>query len=218
MGIAGIDIDQRELPRLDPVSGPDASTESGRGPESGGGRAGGFLFELVETLVLTVVIFLGVQAFVAQPFKVEGSSMEPTLLGSQYVLIDKLTPRWSAYQPGDIVVLTPPPGVEAGTTPFIKRVIAVAGDRVELREGAVFVNGSRLTEPYVATDDGVREQTDTRGQETAWTIPPGDVFVLGDHRQVSEDSRAFGPVPTGSILGRAFLRYWPLDTFEVIAR
>jgi signal peptidase I len=176
-------------------------------------------FEIVETLVLTVAIFLGVQTFVVQPFEVEGSSMEQTLLPNQFVLIDKLTPRWSPYEPGDIVVLTPPRlAAGRGTTPFIKRVIAVAGDRVELRDGAVYVNGTRLDEPYLFEEDGARQETDPLSSTTSWIVPPGDLFVLGDHRAVSQDSRAFGPITVSSVLGRAFLRYWPLDSFEVIGR
>jgi signal peptidase I len=188
-------------------------------PASGRGRARRLGIEVVETVLLTVAIFLGIQTFVAQPFKVEGSSMERTLLPDEYVLIDKLSPRWSAYEPGDIVVLTPPAAFTRGSaTPFIKRVVAVGGDRVELRDGAVYVNHVRRDEPYLFEDGGVAQETDPLADTSSWIVPPGDVFVLGDHRAVSEDSRAFGPIPVSSVLGRAFLRYWPFDTFEVISR
>src|SRR5689334_6132145 len=97
------------------------------------------LFEIAETLVLTVVIFLGVQAFVAQPYKVEQLSMENTLQPGQYVLVDKLTPRWNPYARGEIVVFDPPPAWSAETNgvPLIKRVIGLPGDRIELRNGQV---------------------------------------------------------------------------------
>ena len=177
-------------------------------------RSVGCLFELVETLVLTVLIFLGIQTFVAQPYRVEGESMESTLEPDQHVLIDKLTPRWSAYERGDIVVLDPPEEAAQGGTPFIKRVIGLPGDRVELRDGAVYVNGSRLDEPYVYRDDGVPQRTEALlDGETAWTVPDGSVFVLGDHRGNSSDSRAFGPIEIAHVLGRAWLRYWPVDVF-----
>src|SRR3954447_18276651 len=109
----------------------------------------GCLFEVVETLVLTVVIFLGIQTFVAQPYRVQQGAMENTLHPDQYVLVDKLTPHWAAYNRGDIVVFDPPEAYSAGGgVPFIKRVIGLPGDTVELRDGRVFVNDIELEEPY----------------------------------------------------------------------
>ncbi len=116
----------------------------------------GCLFEVVETLVLTLVIFFVIQTFVAQPYQVKQQSMEQTLEPEQYVLVDKLTPRFDAYDRGDIVVFNPPPRRgRADGTPFIKRVIAIGGDLVEIRDdGLVYVNGVRLDEPYLFEVDG----------------------------------------------------------------
>lgn len=178
----------------------------------------GRLLEVVETLVLTVVIFLVIQAFIAQPFRVEGGSMETTVLPDQYVLIDKLTPRWAPYARGDIVVLHPPrqfPGT--GDGPFIKRVIGLPGDRVEIRNGSVYVNGSALDEPYVFSQGGLHQPTNpSPGGLSEWLVPQGQLFVLGDHRQNSADSRVFGPVAASEVIGRAWLRYWPFDAFGVL--
>ena len=182
------------------------------------GRARGALFEIAETLVLTVVIFLGIQTFVAQPFQIDQTSMEQTLLPGQYVLIDKLTPRFSPYEPGDIVIFKSPETGGRGEVPLIKRVVAVGGDRVELRDGSVFVNGTKLAEPYLFADGGVAQPTDPSAGQSTWDVPAGDLFVMGDHREVSQDSRVFGPIPASSVLGRAFLRYWPINSFEVIHR
>jgi signal peptidase I len=179
----------------------------------------GCLFEIVETLVLTAVIFLGIQAFVAQPYKVDGESMQTSLLPDQYVLVDKLTPRWAPYSRGDVVVFNPPPGVQAGAnpSPFIKRVIGLPGDEVELRDGAVYVNGTKLDEPYVFSDaDGPQSSDPVAGGETRWLVPSGQLFVMGDHRQVSEDSRAFGPIDMSAVIGRAWLRYWPISSFGIL--
>jgi signal peptidase I len=178
----------------------------------------GCLLEVVETLVLTIVIFFAIQTFVAQPFKVEGGSMEATLLDGHYVLIDKLTPRWAPYGRGDIVVLEQPgPGSPTGAPPFIKRVIGLPGDHVELIDGIVHVNGVPLDEPYIYTADGVPQTTDeTPGGPREWHVPVGRLFVLGDHRWDSSDSRAFGPIETSKVLGRAWLRYWPLDAFGTL--
>jgi signal peptidase I len=174
----------------------------------------GCLFEVVETLVLTLVIFFVIQNFVAQPYRVQQQSMERTLEPDQYVLVDKLTPRFDPYARGDIVVFVPPVdwSREDGT-PYIKRVIGVPGDLIEIVDGAVLVNGTRLEEGYVY--DGQR--TDALGERTSWTIGRGELFVMGDHRANSQDSRAFGPVATERLVGRAWLRYWPLDTFGILA-
>jgi signal peptidase I len=176
----------------------------------------GCLFEVVETLVLTVVIFLGIQTFVAQPYKVQQSSMENTLLPDQYVLVDKLTPRWAPYRPGDIVVFDPPASWSgANGVPFIKRVIGLPGDRVELRDGHVYVNDVPLDEPYIFTEEGDRTEP-TPGGPRDWLIPADELFVMGDHRDQSADSRTFGPIEMSHVIGRAWLRYWPVDAFEII--
>jgi len=178
------------------------------------------LIEIVETLVLTVVIFLGVQAFIAQPYKVQQRSMESTLFSGQYVLVDKLTPRWAPYSRGDIVVFEPPStwAAETGGVPLIKRVIGLPGDQLELRDGKVFVNGAPLPEPYVNTDGGAAQSTDPYPDgPSQWLVPPGDLFVMGDNRENSADSRTFGPIEIGHVVGRAWLRYWPITTFRVFA-
>ena len=178
----------------------------------------GCLLEIVETLVLTLVIFWVIQSFVAQPFRVQQQSMERTLEPDQYVLVDKLTPRFDAYNRGDIVVFDPPVDWGDSNTPFIKRVIGEPGDKVEIRDdGLVYVNGVALDESYLYADDtGKLQPTTTPLDESSWTVPQGDLFLMGDHRQNSADSRTFGPVPIDRVIGRAWLRYWPLDTFGIL--
>ena len=179
----------------------------------------GCAFEVLETLVLTVLIFFGIQTFVAQPFKVQQGSMETTLLPEQYVLVDKLSPRWDTYAIGDIIVFNPPQSWSQGSqVPFIKRVIGVAGDEVELREGLVYVNGVQIDEPYIFKDDGnvPQETLPAAGGATRWLVPAGELFVMGDHRQDSADSRNFGPIEVDHVVGRAWLRYWPFDAFKLL--
>jgi signal peptidase I len=177
----------------------------------------GCLFEVVETLVLTVVIFLGIQTFVAQPYKVQQGSMEVTLMPDQYVLVDKLTPRWSPYVRGDIVVFNPPEHwSEANGVPFIKRVIGLPGDTVEIRDGKVYVNGAALDEPYVYNDDGSHTTNPATPATNRWVVPADELFVMGDHRDNSADSRTFGPIQISHVIGRAWLRYWPIDTFGLL--
>jgi signal peptidase I len=178
----------------------------------------GCLFEIVETLVLTLIIFFVIQTFVAQPYQIRQQSMETTLEPDQYVLVDKLTPRFDTYKRGDIVVFNPPQAwQQENGTPYIKRVIGVGGDTVEIRDGRVLVNGTELVEPYVfKEDDGTTQPTEDPLNMGEWVVPDGELFLMGDHRGSSADSREFGTVKTGDVIGRAWLRYWPIDTFEVI--
>ena len=178
----------------------------------------GCLFEVVETLVLTLVIFFVIQNFIAQPYQVQQNSMERTLEPGQYVLVDKLTPRWSPYNRGDVVVFNPPASWTSDPTPFIKRVIGLPGDTVEVRDdGRVYVNGVALDEPYTYKNaQGVNEPTEASPDQTRWVVPAGQLFVMGDHRQKSADSRVFGPISISDVVGRAFLRYWPIGTFGII--
>jgi signal peptidase I len=183
-------------------------------------RGLGCLLEIVETLVLTAVLFWVIQNFVAQPFQVKQHSMEHTIEDSQFVLVDRLTPHFDQYHRGDIIVFTPPANVESpGGDPYIKRVIGVAGDTVTLKGGKVFVNGTLLVEPYVYAVGDVAQPTvpdPPDGGKTSWKVEPGELFVMGDHRMQSTDSRNFGPIAIAKVIGRAWLRYWPADSFGVL--
>ena len=197
------------------ASDPDTAGDEAA-PATGGVRR--LVIEIVETLVLTAVIFFVIQTFVAQPFEVKQMSMERTLEPGHYVLVYKLTPRFDAYHLGDIVVFDPPDSWSDGGTPFIKRVIGREGDRVEvLDSGKVAVNGTVLDEPYLFRSDasGPTDPTEASG-ETSWTVGKGELFVMGDHRGNSIDSRVFGMIPVGNVVGRAWLRYWPLDVFGLL--
>jgi signal peptidase I len=177
----------------------------------------GCLLEIVETLVLTLIIFWVIQTFVAQPFRVQQESMQTTLEQDQYVLVDKLTPNFDTYKRGDIVVFQPPTSwVGRSAEPYIKRVIGIGGDRVEVRDGSVFLNGIKLVEPYVFQVDGQAQPTDSFNGVDSWLVPAGELFLMGDHRGNSSDSREGGPVPVSAVIGRAWLRYWPVGTFSIL--
>jgi signal peptidase I len=189
-------------------------------------RGFGCALEIVETLVLTLIIYLVIHNFVAQPFQVEQQSMVPTVNPGEYVLIDKISPRFSDYQRGDIVVFQPPAGFGQGGVPYIKRVIGLPGDTVTLENGHVFVTPPggdpvRLDEPYIvrAIDGGAAPTLPKDADGTSsWTVPPGMYFVMGDNRPDSQDSRFFGPVDRELIIGRAWLRYFPLDRVGFVTR
>jgi len=201
------------LTYVQPTAGPTGADRSAAR------RAGGCLLEIVETVVLTAVIYLVIHNFVAQPFEVEQNSMVATIQPGDYVLIDKLTPRWDDFSRGDVVVFNPPDGYEQSGVPFIKRVIGLPGETVVLENGVVFIKPPggvpvRLDEPYLVTGvDGTPAPTLPRDAlgTTEWIVPDGHVFVMGDNRPDSQDSRFFGPIERDLIVGRAFVRYFPLD-------
>jgi signal peptidase I len=184
----------------------------------------GCLIEVVETLVLTIIIFWLVQTFVAQPYRVEQESMRDTLEPDQYVLVDKLTPNFLAFSRGDIIVFFPvtrdgscsnEPVEPRDPTepPFIKRVIGLPGDTIDLVAGRVEVNGVALDEPYIRGN-----ATLPISGETHWVVQPDRLFVMGDNRANSTDSRSdqVGEVCRQDVVGKAFLRYWPINTLGVI--
>jgi signal peptidase I len=212
---------------------PADDTESSGAPASseraGSRRALGCAFEVVETLVLTLLIYLVIHNFVAQPFEVQQTSMLPTIVSGEYILIDKLTTRFDGYHYGDVVVFDPPAssGLSTDGIPFIKRIIGLPGDTITLENGRVFVTQPgappvRIEEPYVVRDaDGSASATlprDAQGIKTEWVVPEGSYFVMGDNRPHSQDSRAFGPIGKDLILGRAWLRYFPLERIGLIER
>lgn len=192
-----------------------------RAGRSWSARIGSFAWELVQTVLLTLLIFFAVRA-VVQNFKVEGTSMEPTLHHNQFLIINKATyvridgtplervlpattrgpeePRYVFGQPahGDIVVFRFPVQPDKD---FIKRVIGVPGDTVEIRAGRVYLNGMGLDEPYIRAGASY--------DKPPQVVPPGNYFVLGDNRPNSSDSHVWGFVPADNLIGRAWLAYWP---------
>jgi len=159
-----------------------------------------WLRDLAVSVLLAVILIV----FIYQPVKVEGTSMMPALTDQERIFINKFTYRFGTgnIERGDMVVFFPPLD---HTKSYIKRVIALPGDTVQIEKGTVYVNGERLAEPYVP--DEYRH-----GQALPLeTVPPGHYFVLGDHRSSSNDSRAWGTVPRTNIYGKAVFVYWPLD-------
>lgn len=155
---------------------------------------------------LTLLAFLGMRSAV-RVVVVSGPSMQPGLHSGEYVAVNQLAYAFSAPRRGDIILLHPPDG--SGET-FIKRVIGVPGDSVTLTATAVFVNGHRLREAYIYPLAPGEAENDVVTSRLA--LRPGQYFVLGDHRQDSEDSRVFGPVPRSDIIGQASWLMWPLGS------
>ncbi len=145
--------------------------------------------------------------FVVQPVKVEGTSMQPNLADQERIFVSKFIYHFSDIRRGDVIVFWYPNDVSKS---FIKRVIGLPGDRVEIRKGDVYINGNKLGEPYVGPE--YRDDSFHRIVE----IPLRQYFVLGDHRSSSNDSRSWGLVPEAQIFGKAVFRYWPLAKLGMI--
>jgi signal peptidase I len=159
----------------------------------------------ISSWLRDIVISLAVSAFfiifLYQPVKVEGTSMMPTLQDQERVFINKFVYKLEPIERGDVIVFRYP---RDPSKSYIKRVIAVAGDRVRIDAGVVYVNDQRLTENYVP-----RMYEDVRSYPET-VVPPHSYFVLGDHRNLSNDSRDFGPVDGDFIYGKAVFGYWPV--------
>jgi signal peptidase I len=155
-------------------------------------------------LLIAIGLALVIIIFLYQPVKVEGTSMAPLLSDQERIFINKFVYRFEPIQRGDVVVFWYPLD---RTKSFIKRVIALPGESVEIRQGLVCVDGQEIKEPYVPP------QYEDLSDYGPVRVPPNMYFVMGDHRISSNDSRVFGPVPSRFIYGRAVFAYWPVDHF-----
>jgi len=159
------------------------------------------LREIIETALLTAIIFLIVNLVIGR-FRIEQVSMQPTLHEGEYVIVDKVSYLLHPPDRGDIIVFKHP-GED-----LIKRVIGLPGDTIEIRGGRVYINGSVLNEPYI--------KEPILSTLSAQKIEADRYFVMGDNRNNSSDSRAFGPIPAGDIIGRAAIIYWPPPNWQLM--
>ena len=160
-----------------------------------------WVVEVVVIVAAAFVLALLVQQFVVKPFAIPSPSMEPTLVEGDRVLVNRLIYHFRSPERGDVVVFHPPD--PPGSDPFIKRVVAVSGDIIAVHDGVLWVNDVAQDEPYIKEHPILDDFPDT-------TIAPGYVWVMGDNRNNSGDSRVFGQVSEEAIMGEAFAVYWPL--------
>jgi signal peptidase I len=163
----------------------------------------GFLWEVLQTLIMAIILYFLIDTVVGR-VRVENISMQPTLHEGEFILVNKLAYRLGNYQRGDIVIFHYP---RNPTEDYIKRIIGVPGDTVEVRDGHVFVNGQELEEPYIAA---------APQYNNTWHVPDGQIFVLGDNRNQSSDSHSWGYVPSTYVVGKALVIYWPLDQLKIL--
>lgn len=155
---------------------------------------------------MTIVLFIFLVTFVVQGYKVYGSCMEPNLYTGERLLGNKFIYRFEQPVRGDVIVFRYPPNPEKV---FIKRIVGLPGETVEIRNGAVYVNGSAL-------DERIYVRNTAHGNFPPQRIPDGYVFVLGDNRDASNDSRFWGELPLSNIKAKAWLRYWPVSRLTVL--
>ena len=161
----------------------------------------------IRDLLFSAAASVLIITFLYQPVRVEGTSMLPRLVDQDRLFINKFVYHFEAIEPGDVVVFHYPRDPEKS---YIKRIIAVPGDRLRIDRGLVFVNGKPLSEPYIP-----EEYRDVRSLD-AMVIPKDEYFVMGDHRSISSDSREFGPVKRDLIYGKAAFVYWPTQDVGVV--
>lgn len=166
-----------------------------------------FLRELPLLLVAAVFVAFLIKTFVVQPFWIPTGSMIPTIMPNDRVLAVKFIYRFTDPKPGDIVVFHPPFGEKKD---YIKRVIAVSGQKIKIEDGVVFVNGRPLKETYLPEDLA------DSGSMPEMVVPENHVFVMGDNRPNSLDSRIFGPISKDTIIGKAVVIYWPLNRIRLL--
>ena len=186
------------------------------------------LREIIEAVVLAVVVFMLLQATVRN-FKVDGSSMDPTLMDGEFLLVNRLvylridrerlarivpfwrvreeSPRYAIHAPkrGEIIVFQFPLDPNKD---FVKRVVGLPGETIEMRDGRVFVNGGLLEEPYLTVKD--------RSNAAPVRLKEGEYYVLGDNRSHSNDSRSWGPVPEANLRGKVWMVYWPVPGIHIL--
>ncbi|MEM8532101.1 MAG: signal peptidase I [Chloroflexota bacterium] len=204
--------------------------------ERSGTTVRGVVRELLETAIFVLLVFLIVRG-VVQNFKIEGQSMEPTLHTEQYILVNKITyfhidlnsplrllpgrenlePNiqypFGSPQRGDVIVFEYPRDVSKD---YIKRVIALPGETVQVRDGRVYVEGELIDEPYLQGIQTTCRPSDACGNDNTITVPENTIFVMGDNRSNSSDSREWDALPYDRVIGKAWVSYWPRDYWDVI--
>lgn len=164
-----------------------------------------FLFDTIQSIALALGIFAIVYFLLLQPHEVRGRSMEPNFQDSEYLLTDKLSYKIGAPKRGDVIVFKAPPTRQ---DEFIKRIVGIPGDNVSVSNGKVFINEKRLEEYYLGENSPTFGGPITQEGEKI-TLSQDEFFVLGDNRTHSQDSRYFGVIHKGDIIGKAWLVYWP---------
>lgn len=166
-----------------------------------------FVMDILETVVFIGSIFIVVYLFIFAPNQVKGASMEPTFQSGDYIVTSKITYKFRAPQRGDVVVFKSPRNPDID---YIKRIVAIPKDKVLIQKGQLYINDNLIDETYISARTNLWEGGYVKDGVPIF-IPEGEMFVMGDNRPRSSDSREFGPVPEENIIGQVFFRYFPSD-------
>lgn len=180
---------------------PDSDSQSQEGKRGGVRR---FFMDLLETLALSLILFLAINAVSAR-IRVESISMQPTLFSGDFIIVNKLAYRLGEPGRGDIIIFHYPP--DPNREPYIKRVIGLPGETVRVTERKVYINDVRLDEPYISAPPNY---------EGVWEVPDDALFMLGDNRNSSSDSHSWGVVPLENVIGKAEVVYWPPTDWQLL--
>ena len=184
-------------------SGPQLAVDT---PKPGGRDTARVAFEWVGLVILALIIALLIKTFLFQAFYIPSESMVPTLKVHDRVLVNKLSYRLHPVHRGDIVVFKAPPDSDPGIDDLVKRVVGLPGESVSGHGGHVYINGKELAEPYLPDKTFTTDFSPVK-------IPANSYWVMGDNRGNSKDSRVFGVITKGKIVGRVFVRIWPFSRF-----
>ncbi|TDA65638.1 MAG: signal peptidase I [Clostridia bacterium] len=168
-------------------------------------KSSGWL-DLLEAVIIALALAMVIRLFLFEPFVIPSGSMEPTLQPGDRIIVSKLSYRFSEPQREDVIVFRYPPNPRLV---YIKRLVAMGGDTVRIEDNRLYVNGQPVPEQYLPDNVYMHDFGPV-------TIPPGSFFVLGDNRNNSEDSRVWGLLPEGNVLGKAVLLFWPPGRFRLI--
>lgn len=180
-------------------------------------KLGQFVLDTVQAIVLALSVFIIVYLFLFQPHQVKGNSMVPNFENGEFLLTNKISYRFGAPQRGDVIVFKAPPSEPCAEIEceYIKRIIAIPSERVMVSQGKVFVNGELFNEPYLSKDF-VTNSGSYLSENVEKVVPEGYYLALGDNRSYSRDGREFGPVPIDTIIGKAWITYWPIKKFGFV--
>lgn len=167
------------------------------------------IFEWLPTILIAIALSIGIRTYVAEAMWIPSSSMYPTLDIGDRLLVDKISLKFKhQVKRGDIVVFIPPPSAYLDEKFLIKRVIGLPGETISIQDGVVYINGKALDEPYILEK--------TKDDFGPYEIPEDSIFVMGDNRNGSYDSRSWGPVPMDNLVGKALFRYYPLSQWGAV--
>lgn len=164
------------------------------------------ILDWIETIAIALLVAFLIRNFLFQPYRVQMGSMLPTLKENNLIIVNKITYRFNDPKRGDIVVFRPPNGSKVF---YVKRIVALPGETIEIRNGEILINGIPIQEDYISIE--------TPGVYGPLTLSKDEYFVMGDHRNNSLDSREFGPISKESIIGKAALVFWPPSAFAVLS-